>query len=252
MHPTDELVRLLKRLKLSGILQSLDLRVRQSLDDNLTHGEFLVRLFCDEVERREARQLDTRLRRASFEHGTTLEDFDFTFNPEIPKAKLLELATCAFVDRHENVLLVGKTGLGKSHLAQALGHRACLGGHNVLFIDAAALLGDLRAARADQSLERRINQLAAPDVLIIDDVGLRPLRHDEPMDLYELIRRRHRRTSTIVTSNRDIEEWPPLFLDPVLASAALDRLLEGAHVLRLDGDTYRNPPPEKARRRRAA
>jgi DNA replication protein DnaC len=90
------------------------------------------------------------------------------------------------------------------------------------------------------------------DVLIVDDLGLRPLRHDEPVDLYELIRRRHRPTSTIVSSNRDIEEWPPLFLDPVLASAALDRLLEGAHALRLDGDTYRNPPPEKAPRRRAS
>ncbi len=112
-------------LRLSGVLQSLDRRTKQAADDNLALSEFLYRLLADEVERREAKQLMQRIRRANFEHEKTIEDFDFTFNASIPKAKALELATCAFVERRDNVLIVGPTGVGKSHLAQALGHRAC-------------------------------------------------------------------------------------------------------------------------------
>src|ERR1700679_1610323 len=120
MSPTDDLVPLLKKLRLSAVLQSLQLRTQQAGDDNLAHSEFLVRLLADEVERRDAKQLQGRIRRASFEHAKTVEDFDFHFNPAVPKAKVLELATCVFVDKKENVLIVGPTGVGKSHLAQAL------------------------------------------------------------------------------------------------------------------------------------
>lgn len=247
MHPTDELVPVLKKLRLSGVLGSLDLRVRQAADDNLAPSEFLLRLLADEVDRREAKQLDQRLRRAAFEHAKTLEDFDFTFNPRIPKAKVLELATGAFVDRHENVCLVGQTGLGKSHIAQALGHRACIAGHTVLYVQAHQLLAELRAARADASYDRRLLRFTSPDLLILDDLGLRSLQGEEPMDLYEIFRQRYERGSIIVTSNRDLAEWPPLFNDPLLAGAALDRLLHHAEVIVLEGESYRNP-----KRRRSA
>lgn len=154
-------------------MQSLDLRTRQATDDDLSHGEFLYRLLSDEAERRDAKQLDMRLRRASFEGARSIEDFDFTFNPKIPKSKIIDLATCGFVERHENVLLVGRSGVGKSHIAQALGQRACRAGHDVIYASAPELLTQLRAVRADATHDRKMLRYTSPAVLIIDDLGLR-------------------------------------------------------------------------------
>lgn len=243
MSPVDELIPILKKLRLSGVLQTLELRTRQAVEDNAPHTEFLYRLLNDEVERRDHKQLDVRVRRAAFEAHKMLEDFDFAFNSNVPKAKVIDLATCAFVGRKENVLIVGPAGVGKSHLAQALGHRACLAGHTVLYAPANQLLNQLRAARADQSYDRKLLKFTTPDLLIIDDVGLRPLRDFEPEDLYEVIRQRYERSATVMTSNRATEEWYELFGDQLLASAAMDRLLHRCHVLEIDGDSYRNPRP---------
>jgi DNA replication protein DnaC len=132
--------------------------------------------------------------------------------------------------------------VGKSHVAQALGHRACRIGHTTLFITANKMFAELRAARADDSYERRMLRFTNPDLLIIDDLGLRALRDCEPEDLYEVIRQRYERGSIVLTSNRDVEEWYPLFGEPLMASAAMDRLLEGAHIIILNGHSYRNPP----------
>jgi DNA replication protein DnaC len=247
MSPIDELVPLLKKLRLSGVLHTLELRTKQAVEDDLSHAEFLLRLLNDEVERRDSKQLEQRIRRASFEHAKTLEDFDFHFNASIPKAKIVDLATCAFVERRENVLLVGPTGVGKSHIAQALGHRACRAGSTALYTAAHEMLTQLRAARADESYERRLLRFTTPDLLIIDDLGLRPLTRDEPIDLYEIIRRRYERASTVITSNRDVPELGALFGDPLLASAAMDRLLHGAHVIVIEGASFRNPPARSAR-----
>lgn len=242
MSINDELIPVLKRLRLSGVLQTLDLRTREAVDQDLSHGEFLLRLCTDEVERREAKQLDRRLRRANFENTKRLDAFEWSFNTQIPRTRIIDLATCNFVERRDNALLIGPTGVGKSHIAQAIGERACRIGHNVCYTSAHKMLTQLRAARADRTYDRRLLRFTSPDLLIIDDLGLRPLEGDEPIDLYEIIRQRYERGSMIVTSNRALEEWYPLFLDDLIASAAMDRLLHHAHVIVMEGHSYRNPP----------
>lgn len=244
MAVSDDLIPVLKKLRLSGVLQTLDLRTKEAVDGSLSHTEFLFRLCADEVQRRDSKQLEMRVRRANFESSKYLDDFEWAFNPQVPKAKIVDIATCAFIPRQENVLLIGPTGVGKSHLAQAIGERACRAGHSVCFIQAHKMLSQLRAARADKTYEKRLLRFTSPDVLIIDDLGLRPLRGDEPIDLYEVIRARYERGSMIVTSNRSMEEWYPLFLDDLMASAALDRLFHHAHIVVMEGNSYRNPPGE--------
>jgi len=136
MSLSEHLTPVLKKLRLSGILDTLDLRHRQAVEGNLDYAEFLMRLLADEVERRESKQLALRMRKASFDNERTLDDFDFSFNPQTPKSQMIDLATCSFIGRQENVLLIGPTGVGKSHIAQSLGHRACRQGHSVLYTSA--------------------------------------------------------------------------------------------------------------------
>lgn len=252
MSPTDELIPLLKRIRMSGVMESLQLRIDQAVDDKASYSEFLLRVVADEAERRDAKQLTTRLRRADFEHAKTLEDFDFAFNSSIPKHKIIDLATCSFIKRRRNALLLGDTGTGKSHVAQAVGHRACLLGFDVLFVSAQKVFSTLRASRADDSYDRVLARYARPDLLIIDDLGLRSLRHDEPLDLYEVIRARYERGAILITSNRAVDEWPSLFDDALMASAAMDRLLHDASVLLFEGDSYRNPGKKKRATKRTS
>ncbi|NCG22241.1 MAG: ATP-binding protein [Rhodobacterales bacterium] len=237
----DELIPVLKKLRLSGLLLTLEIRGREAVDDELAHPEFLYRLLNDEVERRDSKQLTLRLKRAKFDAQKTIGDFDFRFNPSVPKALVIDLATCTFVAKREVVCLVGPSGVGKSHLAQALGHRACMAGHTVTYTSAHNMFRHLRSSRADRSFDRSMLRYTKPDLLIIDDLGLQPLKQDEPQDLYEVIRHRYERGAMVITSNRSTEEWYPLFGDPLLASAAMDRLLHHCHVVELNGDSYRNP-----------
>ena len=245
MKTASELVPVLKKLRLSGVLHTLDLRMKEAVEESLAHDEFLFRVCSDEAARRDGKQLEMRVRRAGFETSKHLEDFDFTFNPQVPKAKVVDLATCRFVEAREAVLLIGPVGVGKSHIAQALGERACRAGHSVLYTTAHQMLLQLRAARADKTYDKRLLRFTAPDLLIVDDLGLRPLDGDEPIDLYEVIRQRYERGAMVITSNRALEEWHPLFLDALLASAAMDRLLHHAHVVVMQGHSYRNPPESR-------
>jgi DNA replication protein DnaC len=235
----SELQRKLKTLRLGGMLNTLELRRSQAEDQRLGHVEFLALLLDDEIDRRQSKMLAQRLHRAGFEEEKTLEEFDFTFNPQIPAEQLRNLATCGFVERRESVLLCGPVGVGKTHAAQALGHAACRAGNSVLFSKTSALLRDLAGGRADGSWEPRLRRYLQTDVLILDDFGMREFTPTQSEDLYELICERYRAGSMIVTSNRSPRDWYALFPNPVLAESALDRLVNSAHHVFFKGRTYR-------------
>ncbi|MCC7256733.1 MAG: IS21-like element helper ATPase IstB [Dokdonella sp.] len=247
MNPIPALSPQLKQLRLSGILDSLDARNRQAIDSQLAYTEFLALLIQDEVARREQRKLATRLRRAAFRAEKTLEGFDFDRLPQLNRSLVHDLATGRYLQEKAPVLIVGPCGTGKSHLAQALGHAAARQGFDVLFTTQAQLTGALNAARAIGTFERKLQQLARIDLLIIDDLGLKPLRAPHDEDLHELIGERYERASTIITSNLDIDEWPDVFPgNRVIGLATIDRLRHGAYRIVLDGDSYRTPrDPEK-------
>lgn len=229
----------LKRLRLSGVLETLEARHRQAVDGEWSYVEFLSRLLEDEVARRAQKQLALRLRRASINTSKTLDAFDFNFNPTIRRQKVLDLAAGDYLRRRRNILLCGPTGVGKSHLAQALAHEACLQGFSVAFIQTHKMLQYIHGGRADGTRSRRLLSYLRPDLLVLDDFGLRPLQPPAPEDLYEIIDGRYEQGSILLTSNRAPSEWPELFVDPLLASAGLDRLLHHAEVLVITGGSYR-------------
>ncbi len=229
----------LKQLRLSGILETLDVRNRQAIEGRWSYVEFIARLLEDEVERRNQKQLLLRLRRAALNTTKTLENFDFAFHPTLNRQQLLHLASCDYIRQKHNLLLCGPTGVGKSHLAQALAHEACRLGFDVLFVNTHKMLHHLQGGRADGSLARRLQSYLRPDLLILDDFGLKPLAPPGPEDLYDIINERYEKGSILITSNRAPSEWPELFGDPLLASAGLDRLAHRAEVIVIQGASFR-------------
>jgi DNA replication protein DnaC len=243
MNPMPQLAPMLKQLRLSGILDSLESRNRQAIEEKLAYSQFLALLIQDEVARREHKKLQLRLRRAAFRNHKTLEEFDFAFNPSINRAQIMELATCRFIEEKASVLIAGPTGTGKSHIAQALGHEAIRRGFDVLFSTQSKLLGQLHAARATNAYDRRFASLAKVELLIIDDFGLKPLQAPQDEDFHDLVAERYERQSTIVTSNLDFAEWDDAFPNRLLGAAIIDRLRHGAYRVVLDGKSYRSPRP---------
>ena len=229
----------LKRLKLSGILATLPDRVTYARKTKLPELDFLELVLQDEVDRRDHKNLALRLDRAGFEEEQTLESFDWDAPVTFDRDRVRDLFGLGFLERHEDVIFVGPVGVGKTFLACALGHSACRAGAKVLFLRADRMFAQLHQSRADYSRDKTLRRLLAPDLLILDDFGLRRLSPDQSTDLYEVLLERHRRASTIVSSNRAIEEWIPLFDDPILAQSALDRLAHNAYQVVMDGESYR-------------
>ena len=243
MNPMPELTPMLKQLRLSGIMDSIEKRNRQAIEKKMSYMDFLATIITDEIARRNQKKLATAVRRANFRNQKTLEEFDFSFNPNINRSLVLELASCRFMDEKVGVFIIGPCGTGKSHLAQALGHSAIRNGQSVLFTPAAKMLMQLNAARAINGFDRHFAKLIAADLLIIDDFGLKPLKPGQDEDFHEVISERYERKSTIVTSNLDIPEWTDAFTNRILGEATIDRLQHGAYTVVLEGKSYRAARP---------
>ena len=183
------------------------------------------------------------VRRANFRNQKTIEDFDFSFNPKINRAQVMDLATCRFMEEKACIMIAGPCGTGKSHLAQALGHCAIRLGYDVLFLSQTKMFGQLHAARATNSYDRRLAALAKVDLLIIDDFGLKPLRSPQDEDFHDLIAERYERKGTIITSNLDLSEWGDAFPNKLLGAATIDRIRHGAYNVILDGKSFRSEKP---------
>ena len=211
MNPMPELAPMLKRLRLSGILETLPARNQEAINNKLAYSEFLALLVQDEVARRKHKKFNLRLRRAGFRGEKTLEGFDFAFNPAINQAFIKDLATCAFIEEKVAVLIAGPCGTGKSHIAQALGHLAVRAGYDTLFTTQTKLLGRLHAARATDTFQRRFHNVVKTPLLIIDDFGLKPMTPPHDEDFRDLISERYERTAALVTSNLDFSEWGDAF-----------------------------------------
>ena len=238
MTRSHQLEASLSALRLSGMLDTLEARLGQAQAGELGHLEFLQVLCEDEVARRDAAALERRLRAARFEAAATLEDFDFSYNPKIPAAHIRDLATLRFIDAGESVVLHGPVGVGKSMIAQALGHAACRRGHSVVFTKTSRLLADLAGGHADRSWESRLRRWARPGLVILDDFAMRAFSAAQADDLYELISERAG-ASVVITANRAAEDWYSLFPNPVVAESILDRVVNGAHHVAMPGRSYR-------------
>lgn len=239
MEITPDLVRRLKRLRLGGLVPTVPDRLTHARQQKLGYSEFLELLLQDEIDRRDSQGLTLRLVTAGFDEAATFEEIVWDSPVSFDRARVRALFTLHWLTAQENVVFCGPVGVGKTFLACALGHSACRAGHRVRFVPVAKLLQALHQSRADNSFERELRTWLAPDLLILDDFGLRKLTAQQSSDFYDVLVERHRRAATILTSNRAVDEWVALFDDPILANSALDRFAHRAHQIVLDGPSLR-------------
>ena len=235
----NQLVQSACQLRLSGLLSSLDTRLQEAASHQLPHEQFLELLFQDELQVRSQRQIERRKKSVAFRELKPLEDFDWEFNPSIKRSQIYDLATGHFIRQNRDVLLLGPPGVGKSCLAQAIGYGAIKAGFAVLYYSVFDLVRDLQAEQSAADTQRVLHRFLKPDLLAIDDFGMKHFPPKSAETLLEIIVRRHQNRSTLMTSNRPIEEWGQLLGDVPAATAILDRFLQQAEIIPISGRSYR-------------
>ena len=229
----------MRKLRLSGMAETIDIRLQEATANGLSHEEFLELILQDEEVIRKQRQLARRIKVADFRDKKTLEDFDWSFNKMIKRKRIYDLASCQFMNDKNDILFVGPPGVGKSHICQAIGYQAIKMGHIVLYRSIFDLVRDFLKDEAFAGEEKVMKKYLRPDLLIIDDMGMKSLPKKSGEYLFEIVMRRHELRSTIMTSNRPIEDWGKLLQDVPAATAILDRFLPHAEVISITGKSYR-------------
>lgn len=237
--PAVQIEKKLKEYRLSGMIQTLEMRVKQATEDNLGYAEFLGLLLEDETNKRLDNKHQRLYRGAHLPFEKGLEDFDFTFQPTIKKQDILELATLRFLDKKANILFQGLPGTGKTHLSVAIALKALGYGKTVLFTSVWDMITQLQQSRADYSYQKKIQTYLKPDLLILDELGYRSMAESTVEDFFEIVSRRYEKGSIIITTNRAINEWDKVFIDKTLTTAVVDRLLHHCTVIEIKGESYR-------------
>jgi len=235
----DRLQTALRQLRLSGLAQSLDVRIEEAASHQLSHAEFLELILQDELLVRRERLIARRVKAASFRELKPLDDFDWSFNPKIPKKQIYDLATCRFIREVRDVLFLGPPGVGKSFLVQALGYQAIKSGFTVLYRSIFDLVRDFLHEEAFAGEDKVLSKYLKPDLLLVDDMGMKQLPKKSGEYLFEIIMRRYEIRSTMMTSNRPLEDWGKLIGDVPAATAILDRFLHHAELIPITGRSYR-------------
>lgn len=239
-HPSNELEKMLKQLKLSGMMQSLSARTREATMGQLSHIDYLSLLTEDELLAREQRRYSTRFKKAGFKGQKNIENFNFDFNPKINRSLIHDLATCRFVQEYCPVIIVGPCGTGKTHIAQAIGLCAIQLGHDVLCTTQTELTEKLQGAKAVNGYTKALTTIAKIKLLIIDDFGLKPLKSPQDEVIHDVIASRYEQTATMITSNLAMGEWLQAFPNQLLGLATIDRIRHNAYIVELEGKSYRS------------